>query len=587
MGKTESPVNAGASSRTAVPSASLTTETTLTVLNQHLLEITEVIYDPSRKAYLVTTPEGLVAVSLDQPHSLTAGPGISDEALRAAYATALGEQAVLAPLDAPDHILELGELRNQMTDMDPNSPEYAAAMSRFTELAQQAMESDLSVCHEEPAEIPASGPISRRVAAKRRAEQLGSQLRDFVRGQNRQEASAAQALFYGTDEDGEVMIPTDKFEESRQAAIALGGEHLIPEVKIDLEAKEKLDENGNPILDSEGNPVMEIDSVGEVHANQHFMDAMELFESRVKDGGVRLVILSGPPSTGKDTFAEQMAGVMGMPLTTRNMGPRYDISDALGGEGLGPVNTYDEEGNLTGTVMGSKRIVGSLSEAAQHRCAYVMTEIEGMEDDLVRLNTLFGSRVGEPEKRTVSAGSISDDDEIVPNEDFIVFITYNPGENDIKLPSSVANRALNISFEYAPLEEESKIVAKMASKVMERQEAMPKLQREVEAEEIAPVVKLVRRLRDLHLTNPETFKDMPDMRQAAHIYHDLLYLGAVGHPDPISAVSKTLDHLLPGSMSMEMSPSEREARLADAIKDYENELNAIVQLGYSQRVEGS
>jgi hypothetical protein len=269
------------------------------------------------------------------------------------------------------------------------------------------------------------------------------------------------------------------------------------------------------------------------------------------------------------------------------MGPRYDISDALGGEGLGPVNTYDEEGNLTGTVMGSKRIVGSLSEAAQHRCAYVMTEIEGMEDDLVRLNTLFGSRVGEPEKRTVSAGSISDDDEIVPNEDFIVFITYNPGENDIKLPSSVANRALNISFEYAPLEEESKIVAKMASKVMERQEAMPKLQREVEAEEIAPVVKLVRRLRDLHLTNPETFKDMPDMRQAAHIYHDLLYLGAVGHPDPISAVSKTLDHLLPGSMSMEMSPSEREARLADAIKDYENELNAIVQLGYSQRVEGS
>jgi len=596
MGKTTTSITGSSSSRAG---AVITESIATSISNEQLLvkihEINKVFYDPARQVYIVESEEGRIAVNLDQPHSITHNGQVSEDMLRAAYARALGEQARNAPLSASESVLALGDLQEQIYDLEQQMKDFANSsdpeeiskyqaleaqrqelLAQYGPLAQEVMAEELDVCQDEVADIPVNSPVSRRVAMKRRAEHMGRKLRSFIRGENRQEATLAQAMVFGVNEEGEVNFPSaERLESSRQSAIALGGEHLIPDVEFAFDQREtgEVDENGDPI--------MEIVSVGDIEANLDFQEALELFSSRVINGGTRLVILSGPPSTGKDTFAEQMAGMLGMPAITKNMGPGYDISDALGGEGIGPQDVHDEEGKYQTTVTGSRRIVGRLADASQHRAAFIMDEIEGMEDDLVRLNTLFGSRVGEPDKRTVSAGSITDDDEIVPDEDFIVFITYNPGHDDIKLPSSVAARALNLSFEYAPPEEEAKIVARMTTAIAKQDKEVEGLaDRQFTPEEVRPVVDLIRRLRNHHATDPHIWKDQPDMRQAAHIVHDLVNLGRAKNENALrTTVRRTLAYVLPGSM--EMPISQRDSLLDDVIKDYESELNTLVALGQS------
>jgi len=381
-------------------------------------------------------------------------------------------------------------------------------------------------------------------------------------------ANADSAVLYAVDQNtGKVQLPEDLFERRKKAAVALGGEHLIPESKI------KFDRN------EEGERI----SVGEYYYGAQEEEVASLFRNRWASG-VRFAILRGDPGTGKNEFVKQMAAIQRAPLIDLNLGPRFDVQDALGGDGLGLMRITDKDGVETGPpVSGSMQMLGPLARAAQHPCIICMDEPEGLEEDLVSLNAAFGSDIGNPGDRFLTVNSMSGDEFSVKiDPDCMFFVTFNPGEQELRLRSSTMNRALNYDFEYPPVEEEMKMTATKVSKIMKYQNEAPGLQRDFTPDEVAPIVRFVRRLRDVHAKEPSSFIDFPDGRQGAMMFADLMLESYRENNDAVATMLHSLRYLMPGSRNMPVGERDRKIR-QQAQDEYKNFV-ALAQSAAEQRM---
>jgi len=559
-------------------------------VGEALQQVEAVRYDPANKRYIITTIEGQITVTMDPPGAYNPDE-LDAAAVRAAYISAFSYSASFEPISAPDHVLEMGDLYASVQDMEPGTKAHTAAIDRLVALSQEHLQGDehlasLDVCNERPEEadrLP-TATSSKRLEAKRRAERLGAAMSSMMKKVDLAgtDITPMEALFNGVKNEEDLLVLQDQFAERREAAIALFGEHgeaMIPKSRLNFENEDTGE------VDEDGNPITRIVSTGDIHADQHFQDCMELFESQVIQGAKRGIIASGPPSTGKDTFIYEMAAMRRMAVVEKNMGPGSDINDLFGGEGIGPEVVYDDKGEFVGTGFSSKRIPGRLITASDYPVAFLLTEVEGVEEVFVRVNTLVGGEVGDPSKRKASAGSISNDIETTPHEDFLLCFSYNPGFRDIQMPSSLKKRCLDLRFEYMTAEDEAEVVAANVRKIFAfGGDDLPDEIKDVKAADVMPVVNLARSIRDKHHMDPQTWKDMPDMRSAAHMYHDLVRAGKNKHPNPVRMMAKTLESMLPGSLQMTISTMNTE--LNDTLADHEEALNAIGQLGYQYRDKG-
>lgn len=371
------------------------------------------------------------------------------------------------------------------------------------------------------------------------------------------------------------------------SAKALGGVQLIPEITI------AFDEYGR--------------SSGEYECGYQEQMFFALIRNRLAVGQ-RAFAFRGPPGSGKDTFAQQIAAIRHAPFVAFNIGPNYSFEDAIGTDGLKPqtvvtpdrtvkqpdqrITNADGTVNILQggdmlvpgaqtTVPVSAQIEGPLARAVKEDAVVVIQEPEGMENEAVRLHSVAGDRVGDPNHRYLTVNSAGGDLFIPVHPECILIFTYNSGKEDVRFKTALHDRMGNLDFEYPDQEAEARRYARMVSTMMKQQTLAPELARDYLPEELLPMVRVMERARNAHAQDPEDFKDMPGSRQAVHCYCDLLLLGYAGDVDPVETMSSMLCYLLPGSDLMTIE--ERKLKIREVLTS--DERDALMDL--SQRAAGA
>lgn len=485
-------------------------------------------------------------------------PGVDFEQsqLQGAYLAALGQHSAFAdPMNSSDAMLAFADAAERMRDGQPGSFEEMIAAGQAV-LAEQ--NGDLMVNSPDLQQsLAGSGPdpsdLTPRQLAKRRLENMRERV-ERARESGGDEAAARQLLYGVNMESGEVGGPApEEIAERKEAASALGAE--IPEIKI--------------AFDDEGK------SVGEYDLNDDLQEKFEIVRNRLAFGQ-RAFAFRGPPGSGKGEFAKQIAAIREQPAVEFNVGPDFAWEDAISGDGL---EAEIVNGQPVTTTVGK---LGAIAEAVQHPCVLIINEAEGMQNEAVRLHSMLGDNIADPDSRYITLNSVNGDRQVKVHPDCIIALTYNSGEEDNRFKTAVHDRVCNLDFEYPSEQEEAKRIATIVSRGMQADDEIPEeLRRDYTPEEVLPIVKLTRQLRDAHRTDPESFVEIPGARQSAHLFADLIQTGYNGADDPIGTMHQTLGYLLPGSENM--TPEERQLHLREQMGDVYQELTAVAQNAWDSR----
>lgn len=375
---------------------------------------------------------------------------------------------------------------------------------------------------------------------------------------------SAHSLLYHTNQEGIDGPPVEEVERRRQAAERLGGPHLIPPVEIAFDP-----ESG--------------ESVGDYEIGDQETIFFDLIRNRLAVGQ-RAFAFRGPPGTGKDSFARQIAAIRGAPYLAFNIGPTFSFEDAIGSDGLDAETIHDEDGQAVGIASTSRALDGPLARAVREDCVVVIQEPEGLANEAVRLHSAAGDNIGDPTRRYLTVNAAGGELALPVDPECIIIFTYNSGAEDVRFKSALHDRMGNFDFEYPDQETESRRYARMVTKMMALQQEAPELRRQYQPEEMLPMVRIIERARQAHQQNPSEFVDAPGARQGAHCYCDLLLQGYGGDENAVETMATMLRYILPGSELMTVE--QRDARIRDVVtSDDFQELNEIAMRASEARKE--
>lgn len=404
---------------------------------------------------------------------------------------------------------------------------------------------------------------------------------------------ATSALLYQVNEDGTPKgLSPELAEERRNAADVLaGGEpgdgsgaHLIPRKKADVEQ------------DPETGKII---SKGEYYFGPQEQEHFALLRNHMNMNG-RFVVMAGPPGTGKDTLAREFAAQAGLPFKQFNIGPDYDIEQALSGDVVGTETVYreewvkerDDQGKVVldsdgepkmrkervpvGVAPITKTQDGELARWLQQPSVIVIDEPEGMEAQMVRLHSIAGDDVDSADNRFVTVNSLTGEEKPV-HPDCFLFLAYNPGEGDQRFRPALHDRGLNLSFDYYDADVEAEILATEVTNIMR---SLPvdnhALQKDWTAEELKPMAEVFVAARNAHMTNPADFPGEIGRRGTARAFAQMLLLGYEGHDEPVDTAFATMRWLT--RQSGEVDVTQRDKQIRDSISaDQHLRLNDIAK----------
>lgn len=536
---------------------------------------------------LVSLGDGSISVA----HSLD--PEAPQAQINGAIAAALAFDARFAGEASPtDTQVALADAQHDF-EINP-TPEslaaYAAAAQKaMAESADEVVLAD-SELHRQLSQGRPDRPLSPRAQARAQAE---AWRQGFARRTaNMPRSQAAMALLHAVDEDTGQLVGIDENEFADRARQAEELGVNVPDLKI------AFNENG--------------ESIGAFEVGVQEEEFFDLIRSR-EQVGQRTIIMRGDPGTGKSEMAEQIAAIHGMGLVKINVGPGFNIEDAIGGDGLTSEAIKDEDGNVIGAATVSTQLEGPLTRAVQRKSVVVIEEPEGMENEMVRLHSVAGDKVGDPTQRYVIVNAAAGEMRIPVHPDCRLIFTYNSGEEDVRFKTALHDRALNLDFEYPTQEQEANRYARMTSEMLTHQVIAPnirpkkeevtsddgelldiKWENEITPAQVLPVVRAMEKLRNVHKAHPEDFVDQPGARQGAHIFTDLYLGGWLAYDasqedpyEPVRSVQKTvqksLRYVLPGSA--QMNESQRDTMLDEVLADEIDELHEIAMAGARAREE--
>lgn len=280
--------------------------------------------------------------------------------------------------------------------------------------------------------------------------------------------------------------------------------------------------------------------------------------------GQRLFILRGPPGSGKDEFMRQAAAGWRKPYQAFNIGPEFSLEDLLGSDGLGTHEARDENGNLVNVVSVSDVLEGPLTRMAQLPSVAVLQEAAGLKAEMVRLHSVAGDRIGDPNQRYLTLNSSKGRIAFPVHPDFVLAITYNAGEEDEDFGTALHDRALNLDFDYPSLEQECRRYALQAKQALNQQQIFEALHDiEIPPEVARPAVEVIRMLRT---RSSDMVRRAPGMRQGVSFFCDIIMAAAEDDALAVDRALKTLHHTLPGPESG-MSFEARDMLLREILRD--------------------
>jgi hypothetical protein len=518
-------------------------------------------------SYKVTFLDGTTAlVDLDQG-AVAFSDGSDGQAMTAgALYAALAQRASGAPIDfdpeTADKFAALAQAQAALRD-NPNDPEALRAFAQAAIAAGEganALPDNISINDPDVLRRLEGRPMPSEEESNSRLARRLKRARDAVSRaiSGPDPSDAAFGLLHQVNEDNEVVLPEKEFAERREAASRLAGgadpSVLIPENKIELENE----------LDEDGNPTGQVKSTGEYYLGLEEQAKMQKLR-RALDRGQRFFILRGPPGAGKDTFAEQFSALSQRPYRAFTLGGRVDLSQLKGGDSLREQPVYEErwepvrdakgkvkkdkEGEPVlekkmahvGSIPVTGEQVGELVKWMKEPSCVVLQEPENQQEDLVQMHQALGDRLGDPNKRFVMIDSSSGTVHRV-HPDCTIFITHNAREGQAEIPDATKDRALNLDFDYPPVEQEAERLARAVTNVMKEADDSPGLNREYTADELMPMALVAQQARRAHEDGSVTTG--LGFRSTVTSYCELLQSGYDQDEDPVTSMCENLEYLL-------------------------------------------
>jgi hypothetical protein len=386
-------------------------------------------------------------------------------------------------------------------------------------------------------------PDARAVVAARRAraDAVRGQIEDSLLGVAALTESERKAfgIFYGHDEDGQPLILDPNVAQERaDAAAALGvsvPHGVVEGTYIDAEFEETLNS---------------------------ISDQLSL--------GYRTFGFYGPPGTGKTMTAKLLAEIRQAPYVEHTMGAGYSLQDAIGSEGLRPLEIKDEKtGELKTVIPVTAEVHGKLTRALQQPGVICLNEVEGhAREQLLALNEALG------EGGTLTINSSSGDQQIPIHPEAVVVLTWNPGPDDYRLKSSTMTRLGLFEFPYGTAEQEAGRMGAMIGATLRRQPVFEELHRDWTPAEVMPFARLAQRLDNLQYTDQDKIAVEPAPRYIVRCAAEAIMHGAASAEDPSLGDQEIADFMLrrlikrtAPLLSGEMNQQEKERELGQLIHD--------------------
>jgi hypothetical protein len=471
--------------------------------------------------------------------ALTSNDAATDVQIQGALAAAIAQQARRDAHSSDPLTLEIGDIH---TDYDRHNsgdlnPEHLAELaSSILEDFRRRGDVTVNPPHLHRALRPqrpraSTLPVSAREQYQMLAAEAEQRLAHAYRlfGAD----AAGRALIFPIDpETGEwvggtyIGVTDADLERRRQLAIRdFGGEDAIP--------------RSGMIVNRDGT------TSGMFDLSAQDIEAFQRLGGRIL-AGQRFFDLIGPAGSGKDTWVREVAAKLGYPVVQFNIGPTYELEDALGGHGLQGIKVVDMQTGEEEIVTGSVTSFGPLARALQKECLVVIQEPEGQEEDLVRIHGLLGDNIGpkgediNPRRGMVSSPTGNALFQAHPGN--LVFVTRNPQADESGMRDSTMDRSGHFDFEYRDDEVEARRLARMVTYVMRNQFFTPRdsaIIRDYTADELMPMVEIMKRFRVLHAESPHEFVDVPGARKMVEVYTQML-LQAYGRDNVADDTTKEL-----------------------------------------------
>lgn len=200
----------------------------------------------------------------------------------------------------------------------------------------------------------------------------------------------------------------------------------------------------------------------------------------------------GHQGTGKDTLFKVTAALLRRPIVTLNGGRNIMLQEWIGGEALIPHKVYDSCGECVhckadepGKCKKRKLIAafpisavqyGKLTQALQTPSVIHISEIRGMEDQLLAAHDWMGSGIGaDASDRFLTINSPQGTETIKVHEHCLICFSWNPDTDDWR-PHPATMRRMGL-FCFSPLskEEEAERLAAMCNTMFKQQALFPEL----------------------------------------------------------------------------------------------------------------
>lgn len=343
-------------------------------------------------------------------------------------------------------------------------------------------------------------------------------------------------------------------------------------------------------------------SVGSYYCGDEELIKFQMVRNALMSGD-RAFAFRGPPGTGKDSFAREVAAMTNRVYVQINLGPTADLEQAIGGDGLvaktvkverqhivdgKPVTITEEQ-----VVTASETQFGPLTTAIQGPNWVNISEPEGHEDTLVRVHSIAGDTVGAPDKRTLTISSTSGEKALsVPvHPEAVICFTFNPGIDDFQLGQALSDRMVNLDFDVPEIgercERQLKMVeAMLGSEMSSIDDGLKNIG--LKADDIRPIVEAMDKLAET-TTRDHTFIQTPGERTTARFITQLAIASWYGNKvntaeSDVESVLRMLDF----TRSYEARANDPErARLIEIIRDEKSDIGKlsrrIKKLGMASR----
>jgi len=453
-------------------------------------------------------------------------------------------------MDVDSRTIALGDSFSELYEND--GPPSAESLLNFARVAQGQLEADGAEITINPDNLTRLNQPEQHLSARAQARQHMENFRQMIQrvtqrsemdGSDR-DMRAALALMFHPNAEGELPALAEALAQGIPAEHLKAAEDLgcpIPELKIHF------DEEGV--------------SDGDFEVGAGEKERIDLVRNALGYGD-RSFAFRGPPGSGKGEFASQIAAILRCPFVPINVGPSNDLEQNIGGDGLRAQTITTMEPVLDGSgkpimktatgpdgqpllnpetkepilepmtverqtvVTVSKTIYGPLTEAAKRPCIIEIQEPEGMEQEAIRLHSMLGEKVGEPDRRYLNINSSAAGTELtVPvHKDAIIIFTYNPGQEDVKLKQATHDRCVNLDFDYPTKEAECRRLAKIVNRVLrdESNTVPDELRIGLKPEELEPFVGIVDKMRNA-AKEDAGFIEEPGSRTAARLCLQLMH----------------------------------------------------------------